>query len=299
MNFVDKIIIGVIVIILLFLAILYANYIYNGHIESSSMSSYSIIESIDATIEPEEEKEVIQFQNCCDLTTITSSSIDILQAEIIKWQQHHQHMIDYIEELQILEDMETTVAALAASQEAVRSLNIISNYQKQIDIIYQDLIENANNTSWDIFDTEYPAATMIWNYMKDLGWNDYVCAGVMGNIMQETGGRSLNINYMHSNNYYGMCCWKKEYHPDVVGLGLKGQCDYLVKTTIACFNNNALSEIPLYQEGYDYEAFLNASSIEEATTAFMVIYERPGHEISQNRIENAYKAYNYFVGCEE
>ena len=295
MDLIDRIITIAIVIILAFVVLVFSLH-RAEHIEDSSFISESSQYEEEFS---EEEITIIEFQNCCNIAIVASSDIKVLQTEIIKWQTHHQHMIDYIEELQILEGMETTAAALAASKEAAKSLNIIQNYQEQIHILYQDLINSANDSVWDIFDMEYPAATMIWNYMKDLGWSDYVCAGVMGNIMQETGGRTLDINYMHSNDYYGMCCWKKEYHPDVVGLGLKGQCDYLVQTIIKCMNNNALSENPLYQANYDYQAFLNASTIEEATTAFMVIYERPGHELSQKRIENAYKAYNYFVGCEE
>lgn len=127
--------------------------------------------------------------------------------------------------------------------------------------------------------------------MKEQGWNDYVCAGIMGNIMQETGGRTLDIDYMHSNAYYGMCCWKKEYHPEVVGLELEGQCAYLVKTTISCMNTYGY----LYEPGYDFEAFLNADSIQEAAAAFMIVYERPGHDNPTKRVENGVKAYQYFV----
>ena len=139
---------------------------------------------------------------------------------------------------------------------------------------------------------EYPAATYIWSYMKEQGWSDYVCAGIMGNIMQETGGRTLDINYMHDNNYYGMCCWKKEYHPEVVGADLEGQCEYLINTITSCFNDCGY----LYKEGYNFEEFLAAESIEEVATAFMVVYERPGHTISTKRVENGEKAYEYFVG---
>ena len=40
---------------------------------------------------------------------------------------------------------------------------------------------------------EYPEAYKIWHYLKKLGYNDYVCAGIMGNIMAECGGQTLNI----------------------------------------------------------------------------------------------------------
>lgn len=142
---------------------------------------------------------------------------------------------------------------------------------------------------------QYPAATYIWGFMKDQGWSDIVCAGIMGNIMQETGGRTLDIDYMHSNNYYGMCCWKKEYHPEVVDADLQGQCEYLLKTMVSCFNQDGF----LYEEGYTFQDFLEAETIEEAAGAFMIVYERPGHTNPIKRTENGQKAYDYFIGLNQ
>ena len=41
--------------------------------------------------------------------------------------------------------------------------------------------------------------------MKELGWNDYVCAGIVGNLMAEVGGQTLNIDPQLGNSYYGIC----------------------------------------------------------------------------------------------
>jgi guanyl-specific ribonuclease Sa len=35
---------------------------------------------------------------------------------------------------------------------------------------------------------KYPEARKIWNYLKKMGLNNYVAAGIMGNIMAEVGG---------------------------------------------------------------------------------------------------------------
>ena len=40
---------------------------------------------------------------------------------------------------------------------------------------------------------KYSQATQVWNGLKALGLNDYVCAGIMGNIMAEVGGQTLDI----------------------------------------------------------------------------------------------------------
>lgn len=168
------------------------------------------------------------------------------------------------------------------------------NYSSYISY-YEEKIKELKELTYQEQYAEYPAATYIWYFMKERGWSDIVCAGIMGNIMQEVGGRTLDINYLHSNNYYGICCWKKEYHPEVVDKDLEGQCIYLVETLVSCMNNSGY----LYEDNYTYEDFLAAETIEEAANAFMVVYERPGHTESPKRIENAEKAYDYFVSTIE
>jgi hypothetical protein len=165
------------------------------------------------------------------------------------------------------------------------------NYQTYIQY-YEEKISKLNELKKEEESDEYPVATYIWNYMKAQGWSDYVCAGIMGNIMQETGGRTLNINYkFDGNGYYGICCWSKKYNPNVVGLDLEGQCAYLVKTVKKLMNTYGR----LYKKGYTFEDFLEAESIEEAANAFLVVYERPGYKKSPKRVQNGEKAYEYFV----
>ena len=98
------------------------------------------------------------------------------------------------------------------------------------DARYQELYAESEEAKWATKAAEYPAATQIWRYMKDLGWNDYVCAGIMGNLMAEVGGQTLDIQYwLYGNNYYGMCQWSKTYSK-IWGADLETQCDYLRDT---------------------------------------------------------------------
>ena len=67
--------------------------------------------------------------------------------------------------------------------------------------------------------------------MKNLGWNDYVCAGIMGNLMAETGGQTLDLDpkaYSSNKNYYGICQWSKKYYAEVHKKDLEFQCDFLI-----------------------------------------------------------------------
>lgn len=143
--------------------------------------------------------------------------------------------------------------------------------------------------------SEYPVAAQIWQYMKNLGWNDYVCAGIMGNLMAEVGGQTLNIQYnLYSSGggYYGMCQWSKKYHSEIYGVNdLNSQCDYLrdtIKYEIDTFGYK-------YQQGFCLDTFLNLTDAQQAALAFAKTYERCASGSYGIRQQNAIKAYNYFV----
>lgn len=150
----------------------------------------------------------------------------------------------------------------------------------------------AEEAKWAAKAAEYPAATQIWRYMKAQGWNDYVCAGIMGNIMAEVGGQTLDIRYtLSSSGYYGMCQWNRQYS-NIWGAGLESQCDYLrdtIKYEIDTFGFN-------YQKGFKFNSFLNMTDAQQAALAFAKAYERCSSASYSIRQKNAIKAYNYFVG---
>lgn len=161
-------------------------------------------------------------------------------------------------------------------------------YKNQYDIKYEEL----EMAKWDAKRAVYPVATEIWLYMKELGWNDYVCAGIMGNLMTEVGGQTLNIRYKTDyNGYYGMCMWSKKYCSQVVGADLEGQCNYLrntIKKEIDTFGSH-------YKVGFNFNSFLNLTNEKDAALAFAKAYERCGTGGYDKRQNNATVAYNYFV----
>ena len=145
---------------------------------------------------------------------------------------------------------------------------------------------------------KYPAARQIWNYMKyTLGWNDYVCAGVMGNLMVETGGGTLNLNpciYNSTKRFYGMCQWSLKYYPNAAGMSIEQQCN-LLKTTI---EQEFKTFGRLYKAGFTYSDFTNLQNAQNAALAFAKVYERCAQTSSNytKRQNCAIIAYNYFVG---
>lgn len=187
-------------------------------------------------------------------------------------------------ELEWPEDCDTIIQA----QNEWANAQIIIDYYMPI---YETKLENQK---WANKKSEYPIATEIWLYMKDLGWNDYICAGILGNMMTEAGGQTLNIQpdiYSSSKGFYGICQWGRSYYPAVIGKDLKYQCNFLrdtIKYEIDTFGYK-------YQRGFDFNSFLAMSNEKNVALAFAKAYERCGSGSYSIRQKNATVAYNYFV----
>ena len=56
---------------------------------------------------------------------------------------------------------------------------------------------------------EYPEAQLIWNTMISWGWTPETCAGIIGNMMAEIGGGTLDLSDWNSNGGcgYGLIQW--------------------------------------------------------------------------------------------
>lgn len=160
---------------------------------------------------------------------------------------------------------------------------------------YKKLIgEFRKARKWAQHAAEYPAATEIWLYMKNLGWSDAVCAGIMGNLMAEVGGQTLNINYglySSSGSYYGMCQWSNRYYGSIHGMGLRAQCNFLRDTIKKELDTYGY----MYKSGMNFSKFLSISSPSEAALCFAKAYERCGSGSYSVRQRNAQVAYDYFT----
>lgn len=139
---------------------------------------------------------------------------------------------------------------------------------------------------------EYPVARYIWNFLKDLGYNDYVCAGIIGNMMVEAGGQTLYIQPDAANaSHYGICQWNRKYYSSVIGVSLDAQCEFL--------RDNIAYEIDIfgykYARGFNYNSFLGLTNEKKCALAFAKAYERCGSGSYSHRQNCATIAYNYFV----
>lgn len=167
---------------------------------------------------------------------------------------------------------------------------MIDVYQARVDEIYEEM----GLISLEIKMAEYPEATTVWVYMKKLGWNDYVCAGIMGNLMAECGGQTLALQptiYNPSKYFYGMCQWSKEYYGEIHGADLETQCNFLRDTIQFEIDTFGYA----YKKNFNFEAFLELTNEQDAAKAFAQTYERCADWTYGVRQRCATMAYDYFV----
>lgn len=221
----------------------------------------------------EMETMIIEYK---DTDNIEEIELAIIECESLKLEAH-----SMAEAARNLGYKDTHPVILLAKEEWAKAHECLLLYQAK----YRELIEAKKYE-------EYPVATEIWNYLKDLGYNNYICAGIMGNIMAEVGGQTLEIQYwLSSYDFCGICQWYIPYCEGIEGQDLTGQLDYLRDTIKYEFDTFGFC----YQSGFDYNDFLNMTNEREAAIAFAMAYERCSSLSYWNREENATVAYNYFV----
>lgn len=150
-----------------------------------------------------------------------------------------------------------------------------------------DLIENAPAE----FTTKeqrsrYPVASLVWELLRSAGLSEYVAAGIMGNMMAECGGQTLDLQpYIYASGFYGLCMWSLTYFPTIDGQDVHGQIGVLMDTM----------PTNMAEAGYNYDSFLALTDASAAARWFSYGYERPA-EWAEQRANNAETALAYFGG---
>lgn len=203
---------------------------------------------------------------------------------------------DYISSLHSATYLKATTEELIKALEIIdleveRVLTIKDQYQKD----YEDIAaRELEEQKWQQRMEEYPVATTVWRYMTEtMGYSDAVAAGIMGNMMSECGGQTLNLQWQirNSSGHYGLCQWSKGF-AEVQGADLQGQLEFLAKSLPDNFNYWASV---CYKKGFTYQKFLAMTDASEVAYAFCVIYERPGPGSYEQRERNAQMALKYFT----
>lgn len=133
----------------------------------------------------------------------------------------------------------------------------------------------------------YPVSAAVWEQLRGAGLSEVCSAAILGSMMAECGGQTLDLDpyITAAGGYYGLCMWSLHYCPEVDGLGVPGQVDYLLRTL----------ESNLNAGGGSAEAFLAMTDVRNAARYFSDYYERPA-VWSEKRADNAEAALRYFGG---
>ena len=161
---------------------------------------------------------------------------------------------------------------------------------------YMDILqlEKEEAKKWELRMEEYPTATIVWKHLTEvMGCNNYVAAGIIGNMMAECGGQTLKLDWSARNatGHYGLCQWSPGFST-VQGADLQGQLNFMIESFPAQIDR--WGDI-CYKKDFGYKEFMAMEDAEEAAYAFCVIYERPGPGTYSQRRANALKALEYFT----
>ena len=162
-------------------------------------------------------------------------------------------------------------------------------YETKLQEIY-----NSVKFSQSIKVNPQEAKEQIWIMLRARGFNEYVTAGIMGNIQAECGFK-WNV-YSAGGESYGICQWLLKYVPEISGASLEEQIDYLLTGK---YNMKSTFNSSSYNRNYkniNYEQFINLQDEREAAAAFMLIYERPTSKDPTKRSNYASEIYKEFVG---
>lgn len=147
---------------------------------------------------------------------------------------------------------------------------------------------------WIARSEEYPIATQVWLYMKqNFGWSDIVCAGVMGNIMAEIGGGTLDFDNWNHDTPYGMFQWLGQRRIDIkekygTEPNIFEQLDFMYDELYG--TNGVRQQV----EDWQRDKILNANNPKDVATYFCIYFERPGNSGSIRK-SYAQTAYEYFA----
>lgn len=140
-------------------------------------------------------------------------------------------------------------------------------------------------------------AKKTWNYLTSTnGYNMWVAAGIMGNMIQES---SMNPRAKNNINggHYGLCQWSKIYYPSMWEATLDQQLAFIdgwIRGEYNSFKNNYTGVRPIL----DVNGFFNLKDAEKAAEAFALVMERAGRNEAyiEKRKSYATMVLKYFNG---
>lgn len=235
--------------------------------------------------------EIEEYIRPYDYMPVPSKEVAITQQEIFN---------SYIKDLYAVlakfdfHSQEYIIAYEMLNPEIIRAQAIIAQYNIDYKaFVEQEMIE----AFWAPKAAEYPIATQVWRIMsEDFGWNDVVCAGLMGNFFAECGGCwTSDLDYQEtSNGSVGLAQWLGSRRKSLYSIygenpTVEEQMQFLYDEMHG--TNGVNREITQKQ----YDAIMNAETPEECAYLFALYFERPNPVHIPPRKGYAKRAYEYFT----
>ena len=199
---------------------------------------------------------------------------------------------------QTLRDLESIQNELNTLNEELHQAHEKIEVQSKEIEQYKKEVEDEE-AKWQRRYEEYPIATEAWIAMKAQGWSDVVCAGIMGNLMAETGGSgTLHLDWdSNGDNGYGLVQWTSGRRNDIKNKygkypSVKEQIQFIHDELYG--TNGVRRQVTNSQ----FKSIMNADTPEECAYAFACYYERCATFSRSMRKGFARKAYDYFVDSE-
>ena len=182
-------------------------------------------------------------------------------------------------------------AVVMAKTDAENAQADVVYYQEQFEI-FEEIRE------WEVRASEYPVATKVWLYMKnEFGWNDIVCAGIMGNMMAECGGCwTSDLDWsLNEPGGFGMIQWLGSRRKQLFSIygktpSIENQLNFMKDEL---YGTNGVSKQVSEKQ---LNKIMNAETPEECAFAFASYFERCSEKHRVPRRGYARTAYEYFVG---
>jgi hypothetical protein len=274
-----------IILIILFLASMLApvvGSVLSQHVAAVPADDEAIIEPVTepAISEPEPTEpeivlndEPVLFPEC---TYITWYDIDLCN--------------EYINEISLAVDtINTAIESAEYTEDALLKMRL--ELDRLNSIISYTEADVRHYTTWE---EEHYYAAKTWLFFKQQGYSDVVTSAIIGNMMAETGGGTLDLNptiYGGNGGYYGLCQWSLYYKPIMADMPFEHQLVFLTQDMPIEFKYFG----KCYRRGFTYEDFLAMEDPGEAGYVFAVVYERCESSNFSWRRSLAKKAYNYFT----
>lgn len=252
--------------------------------------------------------EVLQTETETSSTPETTSPSDItpetqppiiIEIMVEKELEQSSYPLEYVdnrnENLKRIMECKDRLAAAEAMLQAAQDLGyeethpVVVLAQQEIEQIRKDI--EFYEARWNALAVEYPVACEVWRFfIEECGYSEVVAAGIIGNMMIECGGHTLELQWdiYNSSKHYGLVQWSPKYYPHIQGASLQEQLEFLKTSIPEVFNGwSGKREKCLFND------FIAIQNCRDAALRFAQVYERPG-SIGTARLNAAEKALSYF-----